>query len=97
MSVPWEQAVKRIVYDLKQEDLLSKIVESILMSALTDIYYDYYTEDVEVPEDVKEDFESLRDAIIEVIERRLKALERNLRNCREFRDLYERVAAGWGV
>ena len=84
----WETAISYIMEEFHGEMLLGEIVEGILLSAVSGIKGDV---GIYLPEEVKDDFDDIRDEVTGIIRRRLRFIEQDLASRGDLESLYERV------
>jgi len=92
MAVPWGMAIKYVMEEFHGGMLLGEIVEGILLSAVSGIKGDV---GIYLPEEVKDDFDDIRDEVTEIFRRRLRVIEQDLESRDDLEFLYRKVISAY--
>ena len=92
MAASWGMAIKYVMEEFHGGTLLGEIVEGILLSAVSGIEGDA---GVGLPEEVKDDFDDIRDEVTGIIRRRLRLIEQDLGSRGDLESLYEGVVEAY--
>jgi len=98
-SKTWPQAVRSLSSGIRRGPAFERVVENVLLSAIADIDY-YFDEDeeeegvnVELPEEVQDDFAVLRSEVIRVLKKGFREIERELIGRQDLELLYDEVVS----
>lgn len=97
-SKTWSQAVRGLMSEIRRGPAFERVIENVLLSAIADVPY-YFDEDegegvdVELPEEVQDDFAVLRSEVVKALRKGFKEIEKELTGRRDLKLLYDEVVS----